>query len=39
VLDPSLPAEHPTFADGVRGMHLIEKVLDSSRKQSWVDCA
>jgi predicted dehydrogenase len=39
VLDPSMPADYPTFADGVRGMRLIEKVLESSRKRAWVDCA
>jgi predicted dehydrogenase len=38
VLDPAAPVEYPTFADGVRGMKLIEKVLESSRKRAWVDC-
>ena len=38
VADPSAPIEYPTFADGARGMGLLEKVLDSSKSRSWVDC-
>jgi hypothetical protein len=30
--------EYPTFADGARGMELLEKVLESSRKRAWLDC-
>jgi predicted dehydrogenase len=29
--------EYPTFEDGARGMKLLEKVLESSEKRSWVD--
>ena len=38
VADPKAPVEYPTFADGARGMELLEKVLESSRKGAWVDC-
>src|SRR5258706_2290024 len=38
VADPSAPVEYPTFADGARGMELLEKVLESSRKRAWLDC-
>lgn len=38
VADPSAPVEYPAFADGARGMELLEKVLESSRKRAWVDC-
>ena len=38
VADPSAPVEYPTFADGARGMELLEKVLESSRRRAWVDC-
>jgi predicted dehydrogenase len=36
--DPAAPVEYPTFADGVRGMELLEKVLESSTAQAWVEC-
>jgi len=36
VADKSAPVEYPTFADGLLGMQLLEKVLESSRKQAWV---
>ena len=36
VADKSAPVEYPTFADGLLGMQLLEKVLESSRKQGWV---
>jgi len=39
VLDPSLPAQYPTFADGLRGMQLLEAVMESSRKRAWIKCA
>lgn len=39
VLDPSLPVQYPTFADGLRGMQLLEAVLESNRKRGWVKCA
>jgi predicted dehydrogenase len=38
VADPSLPVEYPTFADGLRGMLLLEKVLESHKKRAWVKC-
>ena len=37
VADPSAPVEYPTFADGARGMDLLEKVLESSRRRGWVN--
>ncbi len=36
VADPSAPVEYPTFADGLLGMHLLEKVHESAQKQAWV---
>ncbi|MGI8743184.1 MAG: Gfo/Idh/MocA family protein [Bryobacteraceae bacterium] len=36
VADPAAPVEYPTFEDGLAGMQLLEKVLESSKKQSWV---
>ncbi len=36
VADPAAPVEYATFADGLRGMRLLEKVLESHRKQGWV---
>ena len=38
VADASAPVEYPTFADGVRGMELLEKVLESSRQRRWIQC-
>ena len=35
--DPSLPIEYPTFADGLRGMQLLEKVIESHKKRGWVN--
>lgn len=37
VADPSAPVEYPTFEDGLAGMVLLEKVLESSKKQAWVE--
>ena len=37
VADPSAPVEYPTFEDGLLGMVLLEKVLESSKKRGWVD--
>lgn len=37
VADPSAPIEYPTFADGLHGMKLLEKVLESHEKRGWVD--
>jgi predicted dehydrogenase len=36
VADASAPVEYPTFEDGLRGMVLLEKVLESSKKRGWV---
>jgi predicted dehydrogenase len=36
IADPSSPVDYPTFEDGVRGMTLIEKVLESAKKRAWV---
>jgi predicted dehydrogenase len=36
VADPAAPVEYPTFQDGLRGMHLLEKVEESSKKRGWV---
>jgi len=38
VADASAPVEYPTFLDGARGMALLEKILESSRRRAWVDC-
>jgi len=37
VADPSAPVEYPTFADGLLGMQLLEKVHQSAKKQAWVE--
>ena len=37
VADPSAPVEYPTFADGLHGMRLLEKVIESNEKRGWVD--
>jgi predicted dehydrogenase len=37
VADPSAPVDYPTFEDGLRGMQLLEKVLESVAKQGWVE--
>jgi predicted dehydrogenase len=36
VADPSAPVEFPTFEDGLWGMKLLVKVLESVEKQGWV---
>ncbi|MBV6433525.1 MAG: Inositol 2-dehydrogenase/D-chiro-inositol 3-dehydrogenase [Bryobacteraceae bacterium] len=38
VADPSAPVDYPTFADGLWGMRLLEKVAESASKRGWVDC-
>jgi predicted dehydrogenase len=35
--DPSAPIEFPTFEDGLRGMKLLEKIIESHEKRGWVD--
>jgi predicted dehydrogenase len=37
VADPAAALDYPTFDDGLRGMQLLEKVLESSKKRSWVE--
>jgi predicted dehydrogenase len=37
VADPSAAVEYPTFADGLLGMRLLEKTLESHQKRAWVD--
>jgi predicted dehydrogenase len=37
VEDRSAPAEYAQFIDGLRGMQLVEKVLESSAKHVWLD--
>ena len=39
VANPSLPIEYPTFADGLRGMQLLEAVIASNKSRGWVKCA
>jgi predicted dehydrogenase len=36
VADKNAPVEYPTFEDGLWGMEMLEKVLESSRKNGWV---
>ena len=37
VTDPSAPVDYPTFADGLHGMRLLEKIIESHDKRGWVD--
>jgi predicted dehydrogenase len=37
VADKTATVEYPTFADGARGMQLLEKVHESSQDRAWVD--
>jgi predicted dehydrogenase len=37
VADRSAPVEYPQFVDGLRGLQIMEKVLESSAKHGWVD--
>jgi predicted dehydrogenase len=37
VANPALPVEYPTFADGLKGMQLLEKVIESDKKRGWVN--
>ena len=39
VADPSAPVEYPTFAEGLHGMQLLEKVIESNEKRGWVQTA
>jgi predicted dehydrogenase len=37
VADPGAPIEYPTFEDGLHGMMLLEKVIESNKSRGWVD--
>jgi predicted dehydrogenase len=37
VADPSMEAQYPQFADGLRGLQLVEAELASSKQHGWVD--
>jgi predicted dehydrogenase len=37
VADRSAQVEYPQFVDGLRGLQIMEKVLESSAKHGWVD--
>lgn len=37
VADRNAPVEYPTFADGLHGMRLLDKVIESHSKRGWVD--
>jgi predicted dehydrogenase len=37
IADPSAPVEFPTFEDGLRGMKLLEKIVESHEKRGWVE--
>ena len=36
VADPKAAIDYPTFEEGAWGMHVLERVLESSKKQRWV---
>jgi predicted dehydrogenase len=37
IADPTAPVEYPTFAEGLHGMRLLEKALESSKSRAWVN--
>jgi predicted dehydrogenase len=39
IADPSVPIDFPTFEDGVWGMELLEKIMESHKSRSWVRTA
>ncbi len=39
IADPSAPIDFPTFEDGVWGMQLLEKIMESHRSRAWVTTA
>lgn len=39
VQDRLAPVEYPTFEDGIRQMHILDAVLESSRQSAWVTVA
>jgi predicted dehydrogenase len=36
VADATAPEDYPTFAAGLRGMQLLEKIAESAKKRAWV---
>jgi len=36
VADPSAPVDYPTFEDGLWGMELLERCMESNQSRSWV---
>ena len=36
VADPAALVEYPTFEDGLRQLKLVDAVLESSKRQSWI---
>ncbi len=39
VADPGAPVEYPTFEDGIRQLQIVDAVVESSKKHSWLDIA
>jgi predicted dehydrogenase len=39
VADRTAPVEYPTFEDGLRQLHILDAVLESSRRQAWANVA
>lgn len=39
IADPSSPIDFPTFEDGLWGMQLLEKIMESHKSRSWVTTA
>jgi len=39
IADPSAPIDFPTFEDGLWGMQLLEKIMESHKSRSWVTTA
>jgi predicted dehydrogenase len=37
IADPAMEPQYPQFADGMRGLQLVESELASSKKHGWVD--
>jgi predicted dehydrogenase len=37
VSDRNAPVEYPTFADGIRQLHVLDAVLASSQRRAWVE--
>jgi predicted dehydrogenase len=37
IADPKAPVDFPTFKDGLRGMELLDRVMESHKKRAWVE--